>query len=63
MWSHQWLSTDISVAKLLKHVHDGLDANKFGICVFLDLRKAFDMVNKDILLYKLFTYGFRGLTH
>ena len=23
------LSTEISVAKLLKHVHDGLDANKF----------------------------------
>ena len=57
------LSTDISIAKLLKHVHDGLDANKFGICEFLDLRKAFDMVNKDILLSKLFTYGIRGLTH
>ena len=44
------LSTDIFVAKLLKHIHDGLDANKFGICVFIDLRKAFDMVNKDILM-------------
>ena len=57
------LSTDISVSKLLKHVHDGLDASKFGICGFQDLRKAFDKVNKDILLSTFFTYGIRGLTH
>ena len=57
------VSMDISVAKLLRHVHDGLDASKFGICVFVDLRKAFDMVNEDILLSKVFTYGIRGSTH
>ena len=56
-------STDISVAKLLKHVDDGLDANKFGTCVFLGNCKAFDMVNKGILLSKLFTYGIRGLAY
>ena len=47
------LLTDISIAKLLKHVHEGLDTSKYGICVFLDLRKAFDLVNKEILLTKL----------
>ena len=57
------LSTDISVVKILKYVHDGLDANKFGISIFLDLLKAFVKVNKHILLSKLFTYGIRGLTH
>ena len=57
------LSTDISVAKLLKHNHDGLDANKFRICDFKDFRKAFETVNKDILLSNLFTYGMIGLTH
>ena len=56
-------STDISVAKLLKHVDDGLDANKFGTCVFLGNCKAFDMVNKGILFSKLFTYGIRGLAY
>ena len=54
------LSTDISLAKLLKHVHDRLDANNFGISVFLDLRKAFDMVNRDNLLSKLLTYSIKG---
>ena len=57
------LSTDISIAKLLKHVHEGLDTRKYGICVFLDLRKAFDLVNKEILLTKLNTYGIRGSTN
>ena len=57
------LSTDISVAKLPKYVHDGLDANEFVICIFLDLRKAFGMINKDFLLSMFFTYGIRGLTH
>ena len=36
---------------------------KFGICVFLDLHKVFYMVNKQILLSTLFTYGIRDLTH
>ena len=31
------LSTDDSEAKLLTLVHDGLDASKLGICVFLNL--------------------------
>ena len=57
------LSTNISIAKLLKNVYEGLEDNKYGMCVFLDLRKAFDMVDKNILLTKLYTYGIRGSTN
>lgn len=35
--------------------------NELSIGVFFDLAKAFDTVNNDILLYKLATYGVRGI--
>ena len=38
-----------------------MDASKFSCGVFVDLKRAFDIVDHGILLQKLAHYGFRGL--
>ena len=37
-----------------------IDSKKFGCGIFVDLRKAFDTVNHELLLNKLEHYGIRG---
>ena len=41
-------------------VMHSLDNRKFGCGIFIDLQKAFDTVNHDVLLTKLDHYGIRG---
>ena len=44
-------------------IYNNLDKSKPVIATFLDLAKAFDTVNHDILLAKLYRYGIRGSAH
>ena len=41
------------------HALINLDANKFSISVFIDLKKAFDTVNHALLIYIVESYGLR----
>ena len=53
-------STDHVLISLTETIKSSLDKNRFGCGIFIDLQKAFDTVNHDILLKKLEHYGIRG---
>ena len=53
-------STDFAVIKLHDYIVDALDRKLITIGIFLDLSKAFDCIDFQILLYKLQCYGVRG---
>jgi len=53
-------STKDAIASLVLQIENNSRANKKTCCVFLDLSKAFDMVNYDRLLQILYNLGFRG---
>ena len=43
-----------------KYIYDKLNQHTTVIATFLDLEKAYDTVNHNILLRKLYRYGIRG---
>ena len=45
---------------LLEKITDALDNSEFAVCILIDFRKAFDTVDNNILLDKLYHYGIRG---
>lgn len=53
-------STELAAIELTDRIHTQLDQNKIPLAIFLDLSKAFDTIDHDILLNKLHFYGIRG---
>ena len=56
-------STMHALISLTETIRKYLDEGKFACGIFVDLQKAFDMVEHDILLTKLEHYGVRGLAN
>ena len=52
-------STIYALMQITERIKESIDNGKFGRGIFIDLRKAFDTVNHDILLLKLEHYGVR----
>ena len=56
-------STDMALIEIVDNIKTAIDNNKYVCGIFLDLTKAFDTVNHQILLDKLHHYGVRGIVH
>ena len=53
-------STTFALIQITEKIKETIDDKRYGCGIFIDIRKAFDTVNHDILLRKLEHYGIRG---
>ena len=54
-------STEQAVFDIPESIANSLEKGETPCCIFLDFAKAFDTVDRKILLLKLKHYGIRGL--
>ena len=52
--------TELAALELVDRIHKEIDENKIPFSVSLDLSKAFDTLDHDMLLHKLQYYGITG---
>ena len=53
-------STEHAILELVRNITKSFEKNEYMLGVFIDLKKAFDTVNHEILLHKLKLYGING---
>ena len=54
-------STSYALMEITEKIKESIDNGKYGCGIYIDLRKAFDTVNHNILIKKLEHYGVRGI--
>ena len=68
LYEHQYgfrskYSTEQPVIHFIDKIYKALNDSNYTLSIFIDLTKAFDTCDLDILLHKLHHYGFRGLSN
>ena len=59
----QHYSTSYTLLYMIEMIMKALDDGNFACGIFVNLQKAFDTVNHNILLSKLSPYGIRGIAN
>ena len=54
-------NTSLAIFTLLKDFACTFNRKNYTIALFVDLKKAFDLIDRAILMKKLYRYGFRGI--
>ena len=54
--------TAMAVTEMVDKIAEAIDSKKISLGIFIDLSKAFDTINHNILIQKLSFYGIRGLS-
>uniref|UniRef100_A0A3Q3KL62 Reverse transcriptase domain-containing protein n=1 Tax=Monopterus albus TaxID=43700 RepID=A0A3Q3KL62_MONAL len=54
-------STSLAITDLMEDITSAMDEKKYTMGIFIDLKKAFDTVNHELLMDKLDKYGIRGM--
>ena len=57
------ISTSLAIIELVEEITNSLDNHESTVCVFSDLKKAFDTVDHGILIEKLHHYGIRSIAN
>ena len=56
-------SCENAISELVSEIIKGKQDGMYTLAVFLDLSKAFDSLEHDVLLSKLYKYGIRGVAY
>ena len=56
-------STNHALISMIERIQSHLDSGQVAVGVFVDLKKAFDTVDHQILCHKLNHYGIRGVAN
>ena len=66
-WIHGWIqqghSTVTTLLEITDRLYHNIDIGELNGVIFLDLRKAFDTIDHQIMLKKLRCYGIAGTAH